>query len=145
MKFQAAGRCLFIPFLRTKSQMPQTKNRSSETSHKKTNRTNIIATNFVWEQLISNHIPITKIPKFKFENTPPKQWKLDVLKLEKQKWDPSKLILRNKQHKTQMKIWKFPTANHQQKQENENRNLSIQKLYRKNYSISSYSERYQTN
>ena len=31
--------------------MGQTKNRSSEKFHKKTNRTNIIATNFVWEQL----------------------------------------------------------------------------------------------
>ena len=30
----------------------QTKNRSNEKSHKKTDRTNIIATNFVWEQLI---------------------------------------------------------------------------------------------
>ena len=41
-----AGRHLFIPFLRTKSQMGQTKNRIKET-----NRTKIIATNFVWEQL----------------------------------------------------------------------------------------------
>ena len=47
-----AGRYLFIPFLRTKSQKRQTKNWSSEKSHKKkTDRTNIIATNFVWEQL----------------------------------------------------------------------------------------------
>ena len=39
-----AGRYLFIPFLRTKSQKRQTKNRSSEKSHKKkTDRTNIIA------------------------------------------------------------------------------------------------------
>ena len=43
-----AGRYLFIPFLRTKNQKRQTKNRSSEKSHKKkTDRTNIIATNFV--------------------------------------------------------------------------------------------------
>ena len=40
----------FIPFLRTKSQMGQTTNLSSEKSHKK-DKTNIIATNFVWEQL----------------------------------------------------------------------------------------------
>ena len=48
-----AGRYPFIPLLRTKSQKHQTKNRSSKKSHKKrqTNRTNIIATNFVWEQL----------------------------------------------------------------------------------------------
>ena len=45
-----ARRYLFIPFLRTKSQQRQTKSRSSEKSHK-TDRTNIIATNFVWEQL----------------------------------------------------------------------------------------------
>ena len=39
-----AGRYLFIPFLRTKSKKRQTKNRSSEKSHKKkTDRTNIIA------------------------------------------------------------------------------------------------------
>ena len=50
-----AGRYLFIPFLRTKSQKRQTKNWSSEKSHKKkTDRTNIIATNFVWEQLKKN-------------------------------------------------------------------------------------------
>ena len=43
-----AGRYLFIPFLRTKSQKRQTKNWSSEKSHKKkTDRTDIIATNFV--------------------------------------------------------------------------------------------------
>ena len=42
-----ARRSLFIPFLRTKSLMGQTKNRSSEKSHKKTNRTNKISTNFV--------------------------------------------------------------------------------------------------
>ena len=42
-----AGRYLFIPFLRTKSQKHQTNSRSSEKSLKKTNRTNIIATNFV--------------------------------------------------------------------------------------------------
>ena len=46
-----AGRYLFIPFLRTKSQMRQTKNWSSEKLHKKDHRTNIIATNFVCEQL----------------------------------------------------------------------------------------------
>ena len=46
-----AGRYLFIPFLRTKSQMHKTKNWSSEKSHKKDHRTNIIATNFVCEQL----------------------------------------------------------------------------------------------
>ena len=38
-----AGRYRFIPFLRTKSQKRQTKNRSSEKSQKKTDRTNIIA------------------------------------------------------------------------------------------------------
>ena len=43
-----AGRYLFSPFLRTKSQKRPTKNRSSEKSlKKKTDRTNIIATNFV--------------------------------------------------------------------------------------------------
>ena len=44
-----AGRYLFISFLRTKSQMGQTKNRSSEKSHKKDHRTNtnIIATYLV--------------------------------------------------------------------------------------------------
>ena len=48
------GRYLFIPYLRTKSQQRQTKNRSSEKSHlRKTGRTNIIAINFVWEQLKS--------------------------------------------------------------------------------------------
>ena len=57
-----AGRYLFIPFLRTKSQKRQTKNRSSEKSHKKkTNRTNIIATNFVWEQLKTVNIKV-KLP-----------------------------------------------------------------------------------
>ena len=40
-----------IPFLRTKSKKRQTKNWSREKSYKKTDRTNIIATNFVWEQL----------------------------------------------------------------------------------------------
>ena len=47
-----AARYLFIPFLRTKSQMRQMKNWSSKKSHKrKTDRTNILATNFIWEQL----------------------------------------------------------------------------------------------
>ena len=41
------ARYLFIPFLRSKSHMGQTKNWSSEKLHKKTNRTNKIATNFV--------------------------------------------------------------------------------------------------
>ena len=51
---------LFIPFLRTKSQMGQTKIRSSEKSHNKDHRTNIIATNFVWGQLKSQS---SKAPK----------------------------------------------------------------------------------
>ena len=47
-----AGRHLFISFLRTKIQISQTKNRSNKKiALKKTNRTNIIATNFVSEQL----------------------------------------------------------------------------------------------
>ena len=47
-----AGRYLFIPFVRTKSPMGQIKNWSSKKfALKKTDRTNIIATNFVWEQL----------------------------------------------------------------------------------------------
>ena len=41
-----AGRYLFISFLRTKSQMGQTKNRSSEKLHKD-HRTNTNATYFV--------------------------------------------------------------------------------------------------
>ena len=41
------GRYLCIPFLRTKSQMVQTKHWSSENSHKKDHSTTIIATNFV--------------------------------------------------------------------------------------------------
>ena len=44
-----AVRFLLIPFSRMKSQMGQTKNLSSEKSHKKTDRTNIIATNFFLE------------------------------------------------------------------------------------------------
>ena len=47
-----AGRYLFIPFLRTNSQKLQTKNRQTKNRIKKIDRTNIIATNFVWEQLI---------------------------------------------------------------------------------------------
>ena len=49
-----AGRYLFFPFLRAKNQMGQAKNWSSKKSHKNTNRTNkinIIDTNFVSEQL----------------------------------------------------------------------------------------------
>ena len=42
-----AGRDLFNRLLSTKIQMGQTKNRSSKKSHKKTNKINIIATNFV--------------------------------------------------------------------------------------------------
>ena len=45
------GRYFFIPFLRMKSQMGTTKNRSSKKSHKKTNMINISATNISWEQL----------------------------------------------------------------------------------------------
>ena len=47
-----AGLYLFIPVLRTKSLMDQTTNLSSKKfALKKTNRTNIIATNLVCEQL----------------------------------------------------------------------------------------------
>ena len=54
-------RYLFIPFLRSKSQMGQTKNRSSKKSHKKDHRTIIIATNFVWEQLVTmTHLPSSR-------------------------------------------------------------------------------------
>ena len=46
------SRCfLFIPFFRAKSQKGQTKNRSSEKLHTKDRQTNIIATNFLGEQL----------------------------------------------------------------------------------------------
>ena len=48
-----AGHYLFIPFLRTKSQKREKKNRSSKKSHRKTDSTNIIATNLIWEQLIT--------------------------------------------------------------------------------------------
>ena len=41
------GRYLFIPFLRTKIQRRQTKNWSSKKLRKKTDRNNIIATNFM--------------------------------------------------------------------------------------------------
>ena len=47
-----AGCYLFILFLRTKSQLSQTKHRSREKSHSKwTDRTNIIHKNFIWKQL----------------------------------------------------------------------------------------------
>ena len=47
-----ARRFLFIPFLSTKIQKRQMKNRLRGKSHlKKPDRTNITATNFVWEQL----------------------------------------------------------------------------------------------
>ena len=38
-------RCLFIPFMRTKSQMGQTKTRSHKKFHQREHRINIIATN----------------------------------------------------------------------------------------------------
>ena len=49
-----AVRYLFIPFLMTKPQMGQTKNRSGEKLHKQTDRTHLIATNFICEQLKRN-------------------------------------------------------------------------------------------
>ena len=46
------GRYLFMPFLRTKSQKVSEENIGQAKNRiKKTDRTNIIATNFVWEQL----------------------------------------------------------------------------------------------
>ena len=55
-----AGRYLFIPFLRTKSQIASDEKLvERKIALKKTDRTNIIATNFVWEQLnISNPSPL---------------------------------------------------------------------------------------
>ena len=47
---------MFIPFLRRNSQLGQTKIGPAKNRIRKTNRTNIIATNFVWEQFNTNHI-----------------------------------------------------------------------------------------
>ena len=48
-----AGRYLIIPFLRTDEKSKALNEiRASEKLHKKTDKTNILATNFVWEQLI---------------------------------------------------------------------------------------------
>ena len=51
-----AGRYLFIPFLRTKSQKRQRKIGQAKNRIKKADMTNIIATDFVWEQNFSQLI-----------------------------------------------------------------------------------------
>ena len=49
-----AGCYLFVPFLWTKVQKLHTKNRSTKKSHENVRQANIIATNFVCEQLNIN-------------------------------------------------------------------------------------------